>query len=500
MKNTARIAFDPFARVDLNKPFKLIPTGTWYRGERTLDITEDRLREIAGNMNAGLPNYRVPINLDHADNQGKVGEVKSVAFMPDGEKGPGLYVTEYELSEAGQKAVEDSGYDAVSAEIVWTLNGSKYQDPTTGAEHDNVLVGVALTPYPYFGHQEVSLYSEHGAMPVQDYRPYAGATSFEEYDGYEEAAQGMKALEETGYVFRTLMGNIQSDPDMEIGDKIEAMSRLVSEYGGRIAKGGEETMSLKERVLQKFRTFSPEKRQQLAKEGKALPDGSFPIVTVADLKNAIGAIGRAKNRAQVMRHIKRQARALGATDLLPEDWTAIEVTEEVETMAQDEIVTVETPETEPEITPETVPSEQFQALSTERDQAKARVKELEEQLIAAQAKEQKELLEAEAKSYKALGLEVTDYVEKMSALRKADPILATWVKDRFTVLDAAMVAAGTLVEIGSELEADLEGPDAFYNATERIVKTKFNGDMSKWAEAIQLATKEYPRLAAAYAG
>lgn len=443
MKNTSRIAFDPFARVDLTKPFKLIPTGVWYRGDRTLEITEARLREIAGNMNAGLPNYRVPINLDHADNQGKVGEVKSVAFMPNGEKGPGLYVTEYDLTEAGKKAVEERGYDAVSAEIMWTLNGSVYQDPTSGAEHDNVLVGVALTPYPYFGHQEVALYCADGGMPAVDYRPYAGAMSFEEYEGYEAAASGLRAFEETANVFRTLMANIQSDSDMEITEKIGAMKQLVSDYGDRVAVGGDE-MSLRERIIQKFRTFSPEKRQQLAKDG-------------------------------------------------------IQVTEEVETMAQDEVVTVETPE-ESEITPETVPSEQFQALTSERDLATAKVRELEEQLSAARLKEQKELLETEARGYKALGLEIEDYVEKMSALRKADPALATWVKDRFTALDTAMVNAGALREIGSELEADLEGEDAFYRATESIVKAQFNGDMSKWAEAMQLATKQYPKLAAAYAG
>ena len=88
----------------------------------------------------------------------------------------------------------------------------------------------------------------------------------------------------------------------------------------------------------------------------------------------------------------------------------------------------------------------------------------------------------------------------MSALRKADPVLATWVKDRFTSLDAEMVQAGLLREIGSELEADLEGEGAFYRATELILKDKFAGDMSKWADALKLAIEKYPKLAAAYAG
>ena len=68
------------------------------------------------------------------------------------------------------------------------------------------------------------------------------------------------------------------------------------------------------------RTFSTEERQRLAKNGQALPDGSFPIVTVEDLKNAIQAIGRAKNRSAAIAHIKKRARALGETGLLPEGW------------------------------------------------------------------------------------------------------------------------------------------------------------------------------------
>lgn len=69
------------------------------------------------------------------------------------------------------------------------------------------------------------------------------------------------------------------------------------------------------------RDFSAQEREKLAKEGKAMPDGSFPIVTKADLKNAIAAFGRAGSKASVAKHIQRRARALGATDLLPQDGT-----------------------------------------------------------------------------------------------------------------------------------------------------------------------------------
>jgi hypothetical protein len=67
------------------------------------------------------------------------------------------------------------------------------------------------------------------------------------------------------------------------------------------------------------RNFTPEQRRQLAKEGKAMPDGSYPIINVADLRNAIQAFGRAKNKGPVAQHIKRRARALGAESELPKE-------------------------------------------------------------------------------------------------------------------------------------------------------------------------------------
>lgn len=65
-------------------------------------------------------------------------------------------------------------------------------------------------------------------------------------------------------------------------------------------------------------------RRKLAKEGEAMPDGSFPIPNVAYLRKAIRAFGRAKDKAKAMAWIKRRAKALGATKLIPANWRAAE--------------------------------------------------------------------------------------------------------------------------------------------------------------------------------
>lgn len=66
--------------------------------------------------------------------------------------------------------------------------------------------------------------------------------------------------------------------------------------------------------------FSDAQRKQMAKEGKAMPGGGFPIEDVEDLKNAIHAIGRAKDPAAAKAHIKSRARALGHSELIPDTW------------------------------------------------------------------------------------------------------------------------------------------------------------------------------------
>ena len=78
------------------------------------------------------------------------------------------------------------------------------------------------------------------------------------------------------------------------------------------------------------RNYNTEQRRQLADEGKALPDGSYPIVDKADLANALQAVGRASNRAQVEAHIRRRAKALDAMDMLP-DWAMTKTENVIET-------------------------------------------------------------------------------------------------------------------------------------------------------------------------
>lgn len=156
---SVQLAFEPFA-FENGQPIRILPEGTWYRGDRKLHITKQLLEEVQNNFELGLPQYRVGFNLDHAEDRGKVGDIHKLVYLDNLPAGPGLYATEYDFLPKGLKAIDEDGYDGVSAEIVWSMNdGAKFQDPETGEEYDNVLVGVALTPQPFFGHGQVALYS-----------------------------------------------------------------------------------------------------------------------------------------------------------------------------------------------------------------------------------------------------------------------------------------------------------------------------------------------------
>lgn len=70
------------------------------------------------------------------------------------------------------------------------------------------------------------------------------------------------------------------------------------------------------------RDFSDDERKKLADSGAALPNGSYPIENTSDLRNAVHAIGRGKApHAQIKAHIIARAKALGAENELPDDWT-----------------------------------------------------------------------------------------------------------------------------------------------------------------------------------
>lgn len=68
------------------------------------------------------------------------------------------------------------------------------------------------------------------------------------------------------------------------------------------------------------RAFTEEQRTSMAEAGQAMPDGSFPIKSESDLRNAISAYGRAKDKEAAKRHIMKRAKQMGKENLIPSNW------------------------------------------------------------------------------------------------------------------------------------------------------------------------------------
>ena len=67
--------------------------------------------------------------------------------------------------------------------------------------------------------------------------------------------------------------------------------------------------------------YSQDDRDEMAKSGDAMHDGSYPIKDEEDLKNAIRAVGRGGASHDLIRkHIIARAKALELSNLIPENW------------------------------------------------------------------------------------------------------------------------------------------------------------------------------------
>lgn len=62
-----------------------------------------------------------------------------------------------------------------------------------------------------------------------------------------------------------------------------------------------------------YRDYSARDRRRMATEGRAMPDGSYPIATSIDVEIAIQAFGRAPDPVKTKDYIKRRITALGCS-------------------------------------------------------------------------------------------------------------------------------------------------------------------------------------------
>jgi hypothetical protein len=233
--------------------------------------------------------------------------------------------------------------------------GSAIADVHAGEDAFGIWVSGALRP----GTSPEQVRALRASAPSGDWRPIKGqlelvAVCQVNVPGFpiaraRVASGAVMALVAAG---AQVLARMKSDPVTELSSRIEKLEQLENAQlsaKADVAKARftevreekEAQLSIKAaeayariygapKYEDNFGYISREKRQKLAKEGKALPDGSFPITNLDSLKDSIQAYGRAKpgNRAAVRRHISKMARKFDRPDLIPENWKSLSAVEE----------------------------------------------------------------------------------------------------------------------------------------------------------------------------
>lgn len=118
--------------------------------------------------------------------------------------------------------------------------------------------------------------------------------------------------------------------DGENGKSYDAFVGLAGERFGYDEYDASEVIDIEAEAaeLALKRMYSDDEREKMSESGMALEDGSFPIKDVEDLKNAIQAYGRAKDKDKAKAHIIKRAMDLNSEDLIPENWVPKKIAEE----------------------------------------------------------------------------------------------------------------------------------------------------------------------------
>jgi len=214
--------------------------------------------------------------------------------------------------EITAKVVDDAEWNKV-VENVYTgfSQGGEYIDRWPDPENPKLMrytanpSEVSLVDNPCLGIATFEVIKANGQVEVRKLKS-AG-------EPMKELTQGWQAKDGTFFVKKS---------EAEKRNAEISAAALAKEAGAAadaVIDDLNKKLGVEEYWLEK-KKFSDEKRKELADSGAAMKDGSFPIEDKEDLKNAIQAHGRAKDPDAAKEHIKTRAKAIGAEDLLPDDW------------------------------------------------------------------------------------------------------------------------------------------------------------------------------------
>ena len=262
------------------------------------------------------------------------------------EEGTDIPVGQLTLA-GGHASLEASAHEAVRH---YDDTASAVADVHAGEDAYGIWVSGALRP----GTTPEQIRSLRASAPSGDWRPIKGALELVavcqvNVPGFPIARARVASGQVMALVAAgaNVLAQLKHDPLRELNERIDKLEMpLVASANAAKEKMQALTAAIKaEELSTKIKSMKDEdssymlqilddtdaelavinrkQRMKLAEEGKALPNGSFPIRNASDLRNAVQAYGRAKpgQRGKVRRHIMKMARQLDKTDLIPDNWT-----------------------------------------------------------------------------------------------------------------------------------------------------------------------------------
>jgi hypothetical protein len=303
----------------LTTPVPVVPPTDWFKDpslDRPTPLTVTDDGRVYGHVAAwhvnhiGLPNNTKPPRSRSKYAYFHTGVVRtdSGKDMPVGQ----LTLAGGHASLHASAAAAAKHYDDTASAIA---------DVHAGEDKHGIWVAGSLRPEA----TEAQIRSLRASAPSGDWRPVGGSLELVavcqvNVPGFPIA----RALVASGSVMALVaagayeMAMLRTDAVSRLSAKADALSALSSSF---------ESLSIRERIEAKridseFGYVSRDEREKLAKKGEAMPDGSFPIRNVEDLKNAISSYGRSKesDRAKVRKYISKRANALKVRHMIPEEW------------------------------------------------------------------------------------------------------------------------------------------------------------------------------------
>lgn len=218
----------------------------------------------------------------------------------------------------GHASIEASAAQAVKH---YDDTASSFADVHAGEDAHGIWVSGALRP----GTTPEQIRAIRASAPSGDWRPIKGSLELVavcqvNVPGFPIARARVASGQVTALVAAgaATLAKMKHDPIADLIARVQKLEQFdaPADFSSRV-----EELAARVRETAEF-AISTATRKKLAEEGKALPDGSYPIRNTSDLKNAIHAYGRATeaDKPKVKKHIIKRAHALGQSKLIPENW------------------------------------------------------------------------------------------------------------------------------------------------------------------------------------